>query len=470
MREQGELIRAAVAGDRGAFDELVRLKREQVVRIAYQVTGDWDDALDVAQGVFLKLWKGLGRFDAERRFDTWPYRITMNAAIDWIRSQGAVKAHQQPLPEELALPVADSGPGPESRLDLVTLRDVFRDLAGRLAPKQRLAFVMREIEGSSLVQHFDEPDRNGEPSPAPNVNPCRIVVSDPGNLESIQLENFSPPEPGPGEVQIEIVAAGLNFRDVLAALGQMPDIENGLLALGGECSGVVRAVGEGVHHLSPGDAVVAVAPSTFGTHTTTSVHGVASMPENLDFEQAAGIPIVFLTVYYALKELANLQRQERILIHAAAGGVGLAAVQLAKKVGAEIFATAGHPEKREFLKSLGIEHVMDSRSLAFVEEIRERTAGEGVDVVLNSLAGEFIPASLGLLRSHGPSALLSLNDALELRRGPLARDALRDKIPLDAIGDLAALDGAPGVEESLDASDATHCEAVIAKEKMIPCA
>ena len=118
-------------------------------------------------------------------------------------------------------------------------------------------------------------------------------------------------------------------------------------------------------------------------------------------EDAAGIPIVFLTAAYAINTLAGLKKGERILIHAAAGGVGLAAVQLAQQIGAEIFATAGHEEKREYLRSLGVEHVMDSRSLDFVDAVKELTNGEGIDVVLNSLAGEFIPAGLGLLRYRG---------------------------------------------------------------------
>ena len=134
---------------------------------------------------------------------------------------------------------------------------------------------------------------------------------------------------------------------------------------------------------------------------TTAAHAVAAMPANLDFDRAAGVPIVFLTAQYALETLARLAPGERVLIHAAAGGVGLAAIQIARLLGAEVFATAGRPDKRDHLRSLGVEHVFDSRSLAFVDAIRAATGGEGVDVVLNSLAGEFIPAGLGLLRSGG---------------------------------------------------------------------
>ncbi len=150
MQDEGQLIRAAAAGDRAAFGELVRLKRERVVRIAFQITGDWEDALDVSQGVFLKLWNGLHRFDFQRPFDTWLYRITVNAAIDQIRAAGP-RGLLQPLPAD----PADAGavePAAEEALDLAQLERAFLRLAGRLAPKQRAAFVLREIEGLETAE------------------------------------------------------------------------------------------------------------------------------------------------------------------------------------------------------------------------------------------------------------------------------------------------------------------------------
>ncbi|TDI45323.1 MAG: RNA polymerase sigma factor [Acidobacteria bacterium] len=151
MRDEPQLIRDASAGERAAFDELVRLKRERVVRTAYQVTGDLDDALDVAQSVFMKLWQGLDSYDSSRRFDTWLYRVTVNAAIDFIRGHGP-KGTIQPLPDDPTDLVMESGPGMEARLDLVTLQQAFSRLAGALAPKQRAAFVLREIEGLDTAE------------------------------------------------------------------------------------------------------------------------------------------------------------------------------------------------------------------------------------------------------------------------------------------------------------------------------
>lgn len=151
MRDEQQLIRDASAGERAAFDELVRLKRERVVRTAYQVTGDLDDALDVAQSVFMKLWQGLDRYDSSRRFDTWLYRVTVNAAIDFIRGHGP-KGTIQPLPDDPTDLVMESGPGMEARLDLAALQQAFSRLAGALAPKQRAAFVLREIEGLDTAE------------------------------------------------------------------------------------------------------------------------------------------------------------------------------------------------------------------------------------------------------------------------------------------------------------------------------
>ena len=151
MTDELELIRSAAAGDRKAFDDLVLAKRDRVVRTAYQITGNLEDALDVAQTVFLKLWQGLERFDPRRRFDTWLYRVTMNAAIDMLRSKGP-RGILQPLPQDPETLGAVEDPHAEAALDLRRLQQVFLRLAGDLAPKQRVAFVLREIEGLSTAE------------------------------------------------------------------------------------------------------------------------------------------------------------------------------------------------------------------------------------------------------------------------------------------------------------------------------
>ncbi len=227
--------------------------------------------------------------------------------------------------------------------------------------------------------------------------PCRLEVGSPGVLGSLTLRPAERRAPRAHEVEIRVRSTGLNFRDVLNALGMYPG-DPGPLGL--ECAGTVTAVGEEVG-LEVGDDVLAMAPGSFGTFVTTDARLAARTPAGLDFEDAAAIPVVFLTAHYGLNHLARLQPGERVLVHAAAGGVGLAAVQLARRAGAEVLATAGSPAKRAFLRERGIEHVFDSRSLAFADGARAATGGRGVDVVLNSLAGEFIPRSLDVLAPGG---------------------------------------------------------------------
>lgn len=192
-------------------------------------------------------------------------------------------------------------------------------------------------------------------------------------------------------------AVGLNFRDVLNVLGKYPG-EAGLLGL--ECSGEIVAIGENVTDFAVGDAVIAITPGSFAEYVTVNTALVVPKPNYLSFEAAATMPVALLTAVYTLQHLAQLQPGERVLIHAAAGGVGLAAVQVAQQLGAEIFATAS-PEKWDNLRSLGIQHLFNSRTLDFADEMIALTQGQGIDVILNSLAGEFRTKSLTILSSGG---------------------------------------------------------------------
>ncbi len=226
----------------------------------------------------------------------------------------------------------------------------------------------------------------------------RVESTTPGILDGLTLRPAQRRAPRPGEVEIRVRAVGLNFRDVLSAMGMYPGDAG---ALGVECAGTVAAVGAGVSSFSVGQDVAGIAFGCFGTHATTSALLLIPRIAELSHEQMATIPNVYLTALYCLREVAVMRSGERVLIHAASGGVGLAAVQLAKAAGLEIFATAGNDSKRAFLKSLGVPHVMDSRSLAFAEEIGQLTGGAGVDIVLNSLTGDFIPATLRALAPQG---------------------------------------------------------------------
>lgn len=248
----------------------------------------------------------------------------------------------------------------------------------------------------------------------------QLEAAKPGALESLRLREVTRRAPGPGEVEVHVRFAGINFRDVMKALGMYLEHLGEAFRFGDESSGVIARVGEGVTEFAVGDEVIAMSPGCFGPFLTVPVHAVFRKPASLTFEEASTIPMVFMTVQYALNHVARIKKGERILIHSAAGGVGLAAVQIARLAGAEIFATAGSPEKRALLKSMGIAHVMDSRSLAFADEIVALTEGRGLDIVLNSLAGEFLVKSLALLRPTGRFVELGKVDFFENNKLGLA--------------------------------------------------
>lgn len=267
--------------------------------------------------------------------------------------------------------------------------------------------VLAEIEDYTLK-------RSQQPasSPAEAVENAELAIAVPGDLSTLRFIPTSRPTPQPGEVEIEVKATGVNFKEVLLALGLIPGLGEESLRFGLECAGTISSVGEGVTTWQVGDAVMGFGASCYNRFTTVPAEFLAAKPERLSWEEAATLPVAFITAYYALIQLGQLKAGEKVLIHAAAGGVGQAAVQIARGVGAEIWATAGSPEKREFLKSQGIQWVMDSRSLSFAEEVMDSTDGRGVDVVLNSLGGEFLTESLRVLAPYGRFLELGQRDIL----------------------------------------------------------
>ena len=321
---------------------------------------------------------------------------------------GSVIAHELP---ELKVALLDLDPGaPSGELE---------DLLAHLGAEDGEDQVALRPEGRRVARlvHAGPP---GEGAARPRLvpaseQPFRLGTPHPGVLDDLALLAEGRRPPGPGEVEIEVEATGLNFRDVLQALGVIPD---DLLAeasrevrLGGECAGRIAAVGEGVADLAVGQRVVGVALASFSSHVIAPAEMVLPLPEGLSATEAAAIPVVFLTAYYSLAHVARLAKGERVLLHAATGGVGLAALQWARHVGAEVYATAGSPEKRAFLQSLGVERVSDSRSTRFVDDVMRWTRGEGVDVVLNCLGGELLVKSLDLLRDHGRFVEIGVKDS-----------------------------------------------------------
>ncbi len=263
-----------------------------------------------------------------------------------------------------------------------------------------------------------EPPTASVPGPAAtNLPVLRLGLQLPGQLRNLRWESHPRVPPGDDEIEVEVHATGLNFRDVMYSLGLLSDgaVENGFAgaALGLEFAGLVTGVGSRVRGLAPGDRVFGFGPGSFSNRVVTKAGCISLIPAGTTFEAAATIPSAFFTVHYALNHLARLQEGEKILIHGAAGGVGIAAIQFAKWSGAEIFATAGSDEKRDFLRLLGVDHVLDSRSLAFADEILAITEGRGIDVVLNSLAGEAIDRNLRILKPFGRFLELGKRDFQE---------------------------------------------------------
>jgi acyl transferase domain-containing protein/NADP-dependent 3-hydroxy acid dehydrogenase YdfG/acyl carrier protein len=256
---------------------------------------------------------------------------------------------------------------------------------------------------------------------ASNPPAYSLEIGQTGRADSLEFRGRVRRAPGVGEVEIKVAAAALNFRDLMKVLGIYPLREGESPRFGDECSGTVLRVGRGVRKFKPGDRVMvsSLASGMFSSHVIESVDSVWKIPDTLGFVEAASIPVVFGTAFHGLVALARLRRSETVLIHAAAGGVGLAAVQLAQQIGATILATAGSEEKRAYLRSLGVAHVMDSRTLDFADETLRFTNGRGVDVVLNSLAGAFQQKSLAICAPHGRFIEIGKRDLFENKGLPL---------------------------------------------------
>jgi NADPH:quinone reductase-like Zn-dependent oxidoreductase/acyl carrier protein len=240
----------------------------------------------------------------------------------------------------------------------------------------------------------------------------------PGQLKDLRWIAHELRQPKANEVEIDVSASGLNFRDVMYSLGYLPDeaVENGLSGptLGLEFAGRVVSVGADVSTFAVGDDVVGFGPASFSTRLIAQETSIAKIPFGLGYEAAVTIPTTFFTAYYALKYLAHLEPGERVLIHGAAGGVGIAAIQVAQWLGAEIYATVGSQEKRDFLKLLGVDNIFNSRSLTFAEELMAQTPdASGVDVILNCLSGEAIAQNLRALKPFGRFLELGKRDFFE---------------------------------------------------------
>ncbi len=266
--------------------------------------------------------------------------------------------------------------------------------------------------------------------------PMRLECRDRGHLDSLYLSAFDKPLCGPDKVLIEVKAAGVNFRDVLKTLALYPGEAPDARAFGDEVAGIVIEVGSGVRHVMPGDRVFGITTSGLATHAVARSGDVRRIPLELSFEEAATLPVVFMTAWHALNNVARIRPGEQVLIHAGAGGVGMAAVQIAHHLGAEVIATAGSSGKRCLLETFGVKHVIDSRRADFAQAVMELTDRRGVDVILNSLAGEAIPMGLSCLAEFGRFIEIGKRDIYQNTRiplWPLRRNASFHVVAMDAV-------------------------------------
>ncbi|MFJ5533128.1 SDR family NAD(P)-dependent oxidoreductase [Streptomyces sp. NPDC093261] len=299
---------------------------------------------------------------------------------------GAVLLNEYPALRTTLLDL--SGPDPQSLVDELLAGDgVGGDF--QIAYRGGIRHVKRLLPAAAAA----DADGNFE-----------LSVTEYGQFSAVRPVPVEDREPAGDEVTVQVHAAGLNFKDVLNALGMLRQyaLDNGLphepLPLGFEAAGTVVAAGPDAE-FRPGDEVVISRIGCMRRRVTVPSTVVVRKPASLTFTEAAGLPAAYVTAYHALHHLAKIKAGDRVLIHAAAGGVGQAAVQLARLAGAEVYATAS-PRKWPLLRSQGVRHIMNSRTLDFADEILEATGGEGVDIVLNSLNKDYIPAGLRTL-AHG---------------------------------------------------------------------
>jgi NADPH:quinone reductase-like Zn-dependent oxidoreductase len=311
-------------------------------------------------------------------------------AADWAQSGvwGLLRTAQTEHPGRFVL--ADVDDRPES------LRALVAALPEALAAGE----TQVAARGGELLVPRLAAAREDHLTPPPGEPAWRVGLVEEGTLDGLAFV----PAPdalaplGAGQVRIAVRAAGLNFHDVVVCLNLDPDQP----VVGSEGAGIVLEVGPGVDDLAPGDRVMGVFGGSFGPMAVADRSTVARIPAGWSFAQAASVPIAFLTAYYGLFDLGGLRRGQSVLVHSAAGGVGMAAVQLARHAGAEVFGTAS-TAKWDVLRASGLDdaHIASSRTLDFAGRFLEATGGRGVDVVLDCLAREFVDASLGLLPRGG---------------------------------------------------------------------
>lgn len=299
--------------------------------------------------------------------------------------------------------LVDLSPKPlDAELDLLTEEFFTDEHVDELAFRGKKRYVNR-LERLTREAIAQKAKRN---VPAEG-SPYTATISEYGVLDNIVLRQSERRAPADNEVEVKVMASALNFRDIMIAMGLLSDaaVEGGLFGrtFGLECAGVITAVGKKVKGLKKGDQVMATAPSCLGGFAYPLGCHVVKKPKRLNWSEAASLPVVYTTAYFSLIHHCRLEKGEKILIHAAAGGVGIAAIHIAKAIGAEVYATVSSADKRAYVQKIGVKpgNIFSSRNLDFAEEVMKKTNGKGVDVVLNSLSGTPIYKSVRCLAAYG---------------------------------------------------------------------
>lgn len=281
-------------------------------------------------------------------------------------------------------------------------------------------FVYNETQEKTIsTQPFHQPGRR-----------LKLDIGSPGSLDTLYFTDETVGPLGDDEIEIEVKATGLNFKDIVVTMGQLAQPWIGI-----ECSGVITSISKGIKHLEVGQRVMALTEGAFSTYARCRATSAAPIPQEMSFETGATIPVVFCTAYYALFDLGRLESGERVLIHAGAGGVGQAAIMLAQMIGAEIFVTVSSIEKKQFLMtqySIPEDHIFYSRDTSFARGIRRVTDGQGVDVVVNSLAGELLRETWECLAPFGRF--------IEIGKADIIKNTHLDMLPFEQNVTFASVD------------------------------
>ncbi len=299
---------------------------------------------------------------------------------------GLLRSAQSEHPGRIVLADLDRGPDADTVAVLAAVAGDPAPTGGQLAIRGGTVFVPRIT-------------RPGADRLVPSTDLWHLAAVEPGTIDGVAVVAGTALPLAAGQVRVAVRATGVNFRDVLIALGMYPD---STAVMGSEGAGVVLEVGPGVADLAPGDRVFGLFEPGFGPQVVAQRDRIARIPAGWSFVEAASVPVVFLTAYYGLHVLAGLRAGESVLVHSGAGGVGMAAIQLARHAGATVYATAS-PGKWATLRGLGVaeERIASSRTTDFEQSFLAASEGAGVDVVLDALAGEFVDASLRLLPRGG---------------------------------------------------------------------